>query len=142
MSKYLVNNTSKNIFNGKVPRYESARCYSTNEQIVGIWHDGRPLYRRTYIIEGDIQYSYDIDMTENVDICLLDPTHSYYVENTGMQWGIGIVDSETAAVQTRTYYNIPIHHFVYVKSQARAITKSVLTLCYTKISDNQKISEV
>ena len=142
MSKYLVNNKSNKIFNGLIPRYEDSRCYSTSEQVVGVWHDGRPLYRRTYVIDGDIQYSYDIDMTSDVDVCLLDSTHSYYVENTGMQWGIGVVDNETANVQTRTYYNVPIHHFVYVKSAARAITKSVLTLHYTKISDNQEISEV
>ena len=49
MSKYLVKGTQ--IFNGVIPRYEKANTYSTTEQRVGTWIDGKPIYRKVVAVD-------------------------------------------------------------------------------------------
>lgn len=56
---YLSNKKNKKIFDGIIPRYEALKQYSTDEIEIGIWHDGRKIYKRTIVLE---QY---IDCTEN-----------------------------------------------------------------------------
>ena len=48
MSKYLVKGNE--IFNGKIPRYETANTYSTSEIKVGTWIDGKPIYRKVVAV--------------------------------------------------------------------------------------------
>ena len=54
---------------------ETAHHYSTEEQIVGTWIDGKPLYEITYtfeatIIQGNTWTSVPIVMPENIDKCI------------------------------------------------------------------------
>lgn len=48
MSKYLVKGNE--IFNGIIPRYETANTYSTTEQRIGTWINDKSIYRRVFNI--------------------------------------------------------------------------------------------
>lgn len=60
--------------------------YSTEEQIVGTWIDGRPIYRKTYTGQvTDADYD-TIATIENLDIFLgIDSQASYVIKNDGNQ---------------------------------------------------------
>ena len=53
--------------------------YSTEEMIVGTWIDGKPLYRKSFIVKGITAIEYTFDLANlNMDMCLLDFSHSVF----------------------------------------------------------------
>lgn len=54
--------------------------YSTEERIVGIWHDGRPIYQQTHILEGNAKQGSDF-------IGIFDyPTRTILIDSEGFFW--------------------------------------------------------
>ena len=51
--------------------------YSTEETKVGTWTDGKPLYRKSFIVKGITDVSYTHNLADlNMDMCLFDFSHS------------------------------------------------------------------
>lgn len=48
MSKYLVNRKNNKIFNGVIPRYEKARIYSNEEQVIGKYKNSNDVEVNVY----------------------------------------------------------------------------------------------
>ena len=53
--------------------------YSTDETVVGTWTDGKPLYRKSFIVKGITAVSYTHNLADlNMDMCLFDFSHSVF----------------------------------------------------------------
>ena len=53
--------------------------YSTAETKVGTWVDGKPLYRKSYVVKGITAVSYTHNLADlNMDMCLFDFSHSVF----------------------------------------------------------------
>ena len=56
--------------------------YSTKETKVGTWIDGKPLYRKSFIVKGITATSYTFSLTDlNMDMCLFDFSHSIFKQD-------------------------------------------------------------
>lgn len=53
--------------------------YSEGEAVVGTWTDGKPLYRKSFIVKGITAVSYTHSLADlNMDMCLFDFSHSVF----------------------------------------------------------------
>lgn len=103
--------------------------YSTTEQVIGAWIDGKTLYQKTFTIQN-IQFNesgyYDMDLsTENTSLILAIYDASYY---TWMYNSAELRNSfERIAVET--------DHVLLVGPASRNINIAYVTLRYTKTTD-------
>ena len=108
--------------------------YSTEEQVVGTWIDGKPLYQKTYDITGisltaNVWFHYPIEI-ENLD-CVLkiegtrvsaDKKHVYSMNSIddgdvaqGMKLIYNGFDNAISFVGTRDNANVDTHYFVTIQ---------------------------
>ena len=56
--------------------------YSTEETRIGTWIDGKPLYRKSFIVKGITAVSYTHNLADlNMDMCLFDFSHSVFKQD-------------------------------------------------------------
>lgn len=98
--------------------------YSTEEQVVGTWIDGKPLYRKTiYITNLSTQQSYGIS---NVDVIYVDYGHSF------VSWDLNTL------VYTPQRANFTINKtqgIIWGETSGLSDWKGYITLEYTKTTD-------
>lgn len=87
-------------FNLKIVGYRYERVvvpnqmvnYSTVEQRIGIWIDGKPLYRRTYVLNTGIKNNYNYYLTDisdtELEIFFIDYNGSFYFYSPGGSIGV------------------------------------------------------
>lgn len=107
--------------------------YSTEEQVVGRWIDGKPLYQKTYDITGisltaNIWFHYPIEI-ENLESVLkiegnrvnADKKHVYSMDgiNTDIAQGMKLIyngfDNAISFVATKDNANVDTHYFVTIQ---------------------------
>lgn len=113
--------------------------YSTEEQIIGTWLDGKPLYRKTIVIDittDDTKY-YEHNISD-VDIIYIDIGNTFIICSdericSFIMLGIGegnVVDGYTTMIQSLDKTSIK------VRSCTNGVTgKGYVTLKYTKTTD-------
>jgi len=102
--------------------------YSTEEQIVGTWIDGKPLYQRTY---EAVMPSAGVLVTLSADIIVRDI--SGYVDNSGVnQIPIGSYFASNNFVQV---YIDNTNHVINGVNQGYPSKPCYITIQYTKTTD-------
>ena len=103
--------------------------YSTGEQVIGKWIDGKPLYRKTLSFtapnSGGENHAYNI---ENVDIIWVDSGSSYFQANNSYGATYPITDYDWHVYVNKTN----------VRAEAdsdRSYGTMVVTILYTKTTD-------
>ena len=56
------------ILNPKIPRYENLKIYSADEKKIGCWVDGKPLYRKVFVVTDQNNINFDVSSL-NIDTC-------------------------------------------------------------------------
>lgn len=116
--------------------------YSTSEQVIGKWIDGKTLYQRTFVLTPNIAASITSTQislnTANVKIAMLDPSASYFLDTQGSTGYMPFpnVNSNAAALcggyPSVQNGNIQIQ---IRKGGSVAIYELILTIRYTKTTD-------
>ena len=108
--------------------------YSTNEQVIGIWIDGKPIYRKVY--QGTTSSTDGGNATISSGITNLDTIIRMegYIKNDALWWSIN------ADFQSPNYYSSC--HYTYndnlinIKVGARLVSSPVFVILeYTKTTD-------
>ena len=107
--------------------------YSTEETIIGTWIDGKPLYRKSFIVKGITAVSYTHNLADlNMDMCLFDFSHSIFKQGV-YSLPFGIYGSNTD--YNRVFFqdnNKVIFQFGSVYTMSKDL---YFTLEYTKTTD-------
>lgn len=107
--------------------------YSTDETIVGTWTNGKPLYRKSYIIQGITATSYTFSLASlNMDMCFFDFTHSIF-KQSAYSLPFGVYGSNTD--YNRVYFqnnNTIVFQFGSVYTMSKDL---YFTIEYTKTTD-------
>lgn len=108
--------------------------YYIEETIVGTWIDGKPLYRKSYTVEGITATSYTFSLTDlNMDMCFFDFSHSIFKQGV-VSLPFGIYDSNTD--YNRVYFqnnNEVVFQFGSVYTMSKDL---YFTIEYTKTTDS------
>ena len=119
--------------------------YSTEEQLVGTWIDGKNLYKRTFVYDtatsGNAVIS--VGQIENFDTAFIDESASFYINtNSVLSEGTpNIVSINTSGrnVDAATYTSYPVIRndgtIVVHYGSTTASSKTVITVKYTKTTD-------
>lgn len=60
-------------------KIDTLEIYSTEEVVIGKWIDGKPLYRKSFVVKGITATEYTFDLADlNIDTCLFDFSHSIF----------------------------------------------------------------
>lgn len=104
--------------------------YSTVEQVVGTWIDGRPIYEKTITYEGTVQTGITIYQDDNIAE-IIDIFNKYFYDTNFSSW-----NSETAgAYQTNIMSRGNVLYGDVANAYGSRITKCRFTIQYTKTTD-------
>ena len=71
----LTNNKAISEVNGELGSLQEKqiqmRKYSTEEQVVGTWIDGKPLYRKVFKVTSDERLAFEDILSQNIDMAIL-----------------------------------------------------------------------
>ena len=119
---------------------ENFSIYSTNEQVVGKWINGKPIYRKTMefsnLSSGENHIPHGI---ADVDIIMLDRDHSFATDGTYSElWQIGNTNSANNFSQfsVSLVWTTNSIFDVYIGSGlVSRLPKLIITFEYTKTTD-------
>ena len=112
--------------------------YSTTEQVVGKWIDGKPLYRKTFSFNESIQTNVDLTKPhniENADLVFID-TGSSFMYNQNYECYTIIQTGYSQQFNDKLFIHVNRNNFT-LRSNAGWGTSwvKVVTLLYTKTTD-------
>lgn len=103
--------------------------YSTTEQIIGTWIDGKTLYGRVIVINSPASsLNYHENEFDNIDSFLL---QGGYYDQAGAQ--IALNSYESGTYYTRTGFRNS-YKDIYIRTSNYSFNKAYLIIAYTKIS--------
>lgn len=108
--------------------------FSLEEKVVGIWYDGKPLYRKTVILDNIEHFAgdlYKLHGISNVEYSMIDYSHSFGYRN-GMQFGPYIPDLESWKF---CLCGSNATQILYRCGKENKIEIIIATLLYTKTTD-------
>ena len=119
---------------------ENFSIYSTNEQVVGKWINGKPIYRKTMefsnLSSGENRIPHGI---ADVDIIMVDRDHSFATDGTYSElWQIGNTNSANNFSQfsVSLVWTTNSKFDVYIGSGlVSRLRKLIITFEYTKTTD-------
>ena len=120
---------------------ENFSIYSTNEQVVGKWINGKPIYRKTMefsnLSSGENRIPHGI---ADVDIIMVDRAHSFAANGTYSElWQIGNTNSSASnfsQFSVSLVWTTNSMFDVYIGSGlVSRLPKLVITFEYTKTTD-------
>ena len=108
-------------------------AYSEEETVVGTWTDGKPLYRKSFIVKGITAVSYTHSLADlNMDMCLFDFSHSVFKQGV-YSLPFGIYGSNTD--YNRVFFQ-DNNSIVFQFSSVYTMSKDLyFTIEYTKTTD-------
>ena len=135
-SSWKVNNVADAIESLKTLKGGSTN-YSTEEQVVGTWIDGKPLYQKTYVYSSTIPNNTWVAIgTLSSDIV----NNVHYIEGTihddniahKFMFGGRSGDSNTIALVNEEQSKL----YIYASRVSDTWSNAVVTIRYTKTTDN------
>ena len=121
----------------------NSNTYSTEEQLIGTWIDGKKLYRKTFTYGAIVSNaSVTIGTIENMANGFIDTSASYFINANSNMAGIGsripvVVSGRNVSTATYTVYTMVNSNgtiSAYFGSTAKA-SSMVVTVMYTKKTD-------
>ena len=129
------------IGNIKGPAGENFSAYSTDEQVVGKWINGKPIYRKTMefsnLSAGENNIPHGI---ADVDIIMVDKDHSFATNETYSElWQIGNTNSSAGNFSqfsvSLVWTNRSVFDVYIGSGIVSRVPKLVITFEYTKTTD-------
>ena len=129
------------IGNIKGPAGENFSAYSTDEQVVGKWINGKPIYRKTIefsnLSAGENNIPHGI---ADVDIIMVDKDHSFATNETYSElWQIGNTNSSAGNFSqfsvSLVWTNRSVFDVYIGSGIVSRVPKLVITFEYTKTTD-------
>lgn len=148
----IVTNSSTNTsdLENKIEKLEeqlkaekNSNTYSTDEQLVGTWIDGKKLYRKTFTYGAIAQNSWlTIGKIENMDNGFIDTSASYFVNASPNMSAIGaripvVVSGRNVSTSTYTVYTqvYSTGEIIVAFGNTAKASSMVVTVLYTKKTD-------
>lgn len=127
---------------------EEGEAYSTEEQRIGTWIDGKPLYRKTFTIPSTSAKPYYLDTSAlNIENGFLDIGHSYLKISLSdgsvrRYFAVGVdveaastISNATANSQLQTYFSNDYSMLIIESGSKRTVEGGYVTIEYTKTTD-------
>lgn len=130
MGKIIMNGIE---YNSGIPAVNATHNYSTTEQVIGTWTNGKPLYEKVYT--GTIGTSnVDVALDPDVDVVIMDCGHSFKVQtgNSNVVY-LGFYNSSTDRFQA--YYRNANKDIRVMSVGSTYAGDFCLTVQYTKTTD-------
>lgn len=106
---------------------ESEEIYSTEERMVGVWIDGKPLYKKSFILSTSLTVSHETFTDTGISIPNVDAIRNgvvYRIGNLGLiACDFNVKPNNTIGLRNSTSYDISFSD------------GSVITILYTKTND-------
>lgn len=131
-----LNTTDKSSMVNAINEVNNKFNYSTTEQVIGKWIDGKPLYRKTITFRTTISVSFTIPHEiANVDEIHIDYGNSFFVETTGTTYSLPTIGY--AGNFTENCYAYVNKENIYISATGGWNTSWIkyITLLYTKTTD-------
>lgn len=135
MNSYTESNTDAYSCDYVNDKFDNLNIYSTEEQRIGVWIDGKPLYRK--VISTNTSYNQELEIlhgVSNYDKMWIDLGKSYYIADktilpliSNSYWG------DFAQKTDAMVYNDRI--LLYSTGGWGTVWTKVITLNYTKSTD-------
>ena len=127
------------ILDPKIPRYENLKIFSTDEKKIGKWVDGKPLYRKVFIVTDQNNINFDVSDL-NIDTCCkiectIDYISTASYENHYIRPLYALNDAEYFVVFLRDN-TIQTRISEYLASMIATFNKIIYVLKYTKTTDS------
>ena len=119
--------------------------YTTSENEIGTWIDGKKLYRITFVYNTATSGSTSIEVgtlsnISEIETAFIDYSASYYINNTSNMCSVGAPISinsagrnvDVATYSSYGYINMSNGKVIVLYGSTTASTKTVVTVCYTK----------
>lgn len=128
----LTNNKAISEVNGELGSLQEKqiqmRKYSTEEQVVGTWIDGKPLYRKVFKVTSDERLAFEDILSQNIDMAIL---CGGYVKGGG---------GSKNSIELGGFYRISVNiggtmKFVSIAEGNTKIVEYSLIVIYTKTTD-------
>lgn len=128
----LTNNKAISEVNGELGSLQEKqiqmRKYSTEEQVVGTWIDGKPLYRKVFKVTSDERLAFEDILSQNIDMAIL---CGGYVKGGG---------GSKNSIELGGFYRISVNiggttKFVSTAEGNTKIVEYSLIVIYTKTTD-------
>lgn len=125
------------ILDPKIPRYEKLKIYSTDEKKIGNWVDGKPLYRKVFIVTDQNNISFDISSL-NMDTCCKFECIIDYISTSNYRYQRPIYYMDNSEYFTAFLRDNTIQTRIstYMSSMIATFNKITYVLKYTKTTDS------
>lgn len=104
--------------------------YSTEEQVIGTWIDGKPLYQKTYQFNGSLGRTYtvlDADLTKDEVRCT---ASSFIISGSSIIFSTNILNNSSCTIGYNPSVGLYLENY-----SSYTITKATVTIEYTKTTD-------
>ncbi len=127
----LTNNEAISEVNGELGGLQEKQIqmhnYSTEEQVVGTWIDGKPLYRRVFEISSSERASFEDNLVQNIDMGML--LGGYILTGGGTKHSVELNGSYRISVKLGNNM-----YFVSDATNVKIVKYSIIVI-YTKTTD-------
>ena len=112
---------------------DKGEIYSTEEQRIGTWIDGKPLYRKAFDIKTISASNTDLVNVSNLNIETLIKLNGVIITDGGGKFPVPLYDSSS------NYSVLFINEYNYIRGRAMVgngtFSKLIVTVEYTKTTD-------
>ena len=131
-----LNTTDKSSMVNAINEVNNKFNYSTEEQIIGKWIDGKPLYRKTITFKTTIADSFTVPHEiANVDEINVDYGNSYFTEKTGTSYSLPIIGYAGNFTDNCYAFVNKENIYIYATGGWNTSWTKYITLLYTKTTD-------
>lgn len=133
---YIKNNSGKYVEIINLDFSNNLQYYSTAEQIVGAWIDGKPLYRRTMFATISASKSADVGSISNIDYVEIIKGNTIF-ENGGNEYSVPLSTYETSTNFSKFFVQKNVSTNLATIKWAGNSTSGIVyaTVEYTKVTD-------
>ena len=113
---------------------ENKHTYSTDEQVIGTWIDGKPIYRKTIVMSNvtETTKTYDLSLL-SIGTCMIDSSHSYFEQGN---YQLPIFSYGGTTDYSRAFYDSNAKLLYVQFGTTYTMSKKIyITIEYTKTSD-------
>lgn len=134
LSPFVLNKMQDNI-EDSINKLEKSDIYSTKEQVIGKWIDGKPIYRKIIVLTN-VNTGYSAHLHNINNFSELIDIRGTYIDATGNFQKIPTVDIDNLNLFGISFANINNNSFAILLGTQRNNTNTIkVVLEYTKTTD-------
>ena len=133
-----LNTTNKSNLVGAINEVNNKFNYSTSEQVIGTWINGKPLYRKTITFTTTTPDNKALEINHginNVEMIWFDPTGCFMWADSGLGYNIPLI-GYASSFTDKIYTSVDKTKVsIYSNGKWGIIWNKYITLLYTKTTD-------